>query len=253
LKTDKLVASVVFILIVLLSLSSCQPNTPLISQTVAMTPSITVRTQPMYTISPGMTPSPTGTPSQPLSDSTEPASCLQPSDDYTIITINGHKLNQRTYDMLSYATELYQGSIDITGSAITQGSYTVAVPESFRTHSGGGAVDLSVLAPGTFDVLYDEIDPLIYALRLAGFAAWFRDFNEVYKGSPVHIHAIAIGDRELSLAARDQLAGPYGYFWGYDGLPRDNGVPQRDPHGGPIMCDWMIELGYPNKTATPAP
>jgi hypothetical protein len=152
--------------------------------------------------------------------------------------------------MLTSAASLYEGPIEITGSGITQGSYTDAVAESFHTHAGGGAVDLSVMALGTYDLLSEDIEPLIQALRLAGFAAWFRDFNDVYEGSPAHIHAIAIGDRELSLAAREQLAGPNGYFWGYDGLPGD--LPQRDPHGGPVVCDWMLEMGYPNKTATPA-
>ncbi|MCB2202650.1 hypothetical protein KQH56_01455 [bacterium] len=182
---------------------------------------------------------------------TESAGCKQPSEDYSLITINEHKLNQRTFDMLVYAETLYDGPIQITSSAITQGSYTDAVAESFHTHAGGGAVDLSVMAPGTYEILQDEIDPLIKALRLAGFAAWYRDFNDVHEGSPVHIHAIAIGDRELSLAAREQLAGPNGYFWGYDGLPGDS--PQRDPHGGPVVCEWMLEMGYPSKTATPSP
>ena len=182
----------------------------------------------------------------------EPSGCLEPSSDYTIIEIDGHKLNQRTYDMLLYAQSLYNGQIDII-SSITQGSYTDAVGASFGTHKGGGAVDLSVMAPVTFTILYDEIEPLIHALRLAGFAAWFRDFDDLYDGSPVHIHAIAIGDSELSLPAREQLAGPFGYFWGYDGLPREDDIPQRDPHGGPIVCKWMIDQGYPNKTATPNP
>ena len=180
----------------------------------------------------------------------ELSGCRLPSSDYTVIQVNGYKLNQRTYDMLVYAQSLYPGQINII-EAITQGSYTDSVAASFGTHKGGGAVDLSVLAPGT--ILYGEIEPLIHALRLAGFAAWFRDFDELYDGSPVHIHAIAIGDSELSLSAREQLAGPFGYFWGYDGLPRENGIPQRDPHGGPIVCDWMIDQGYPNKTATPNP
>ena len=179
-------------------------------------------------------------------------SCIQPSDNYEILEINGHRLNQRTFEMLQKAQTLYDGPIDITGDAITQGSYTNAVEASFGTHAGGGAVDLSVMSPGTFSILHEEIDPLIEALRQAGFAAWYRDFDELYPGSPVHIHAIAIGDRELSLAAREQLAGPYGYFWGYNGLPANDGVPTRDPHGGPVMCDWMIEKGYPNKTATPS-
>ena len=154
--------------------------------------------------------------------------------------------------MLVYAHPLYDGEIDLTGDAITQGSYTNAVEASFGTHAGGGAVDLSVMSPGTFSILYDDIEPLIQALRQAGFAAWYRDFDELYEGSPVHIHAIAIGDRELSLSAREQLAGPFGYFWGYNGLPTETGTPIRDLHGGPVMCEWMIEKGYPNKTATPS-
>ncbi len=159
----------------------------------------------------------------------------------------------RTYEMLLYANSLYGGEIDLAGDAITQGSYNNAVEASFGTHAGGGAVDISVMKPGTFQVLEEEIPELINALRKAGFAAWLRDFNELYEGSPIHIHAIAIGDRELSLPAREQLTGPFGYFWGYNGLPTEDGIPIRDPHGGPIVCPWMIEGGYPNKTATPFP
>jgi hypothetical protein len=194
---------------------------------------------------------PTITPT--ITPTTEPDGCLRPSEKYDRISINGYQLNQRTFEMLAYAAQLYGGAIDITGSAITQGSYTSAVEASFGTHAGGGAVDLSVMAPGTFTIIEEDIEPLIRALRLAGFAAWYRDLDVLYDGSPVHIHAIAIGDRELSLAAREQLAGPHGYFWGYDGLPVSGDTPTRDPHGGPIVCDWMVEKGYPNKTATPSP
>jgi hypothetical protein len=162
-------------------------------------------------------------------------------------------LNQRTYEMLTYAASLYGGIIDITGQAITQGSYTSAVEASFGTHSGGGAVDLSVMYPATYTILEEDIEPLIRALRLAGFAAWYRDFDELYDGSPVHIHAIAIGDQELSFAAREQLTGPHGYFFGFNGLPTEGSRPRPDPHGSPILCQWMLELGYPDISATLAP
>jgi hypothetical protein len=162
-------------------------------------------------------------------------------------------LNKRTYEMLEYAASLYGGVIDITGQAITQGSYTSAVEASFGTHSGGGAVDLSVMYPGTYTIHEEDIEPLIRALRLAGFAAWYRDFDELYDGSPVHIHAIAIGDQELSFAARQQLTGPHGYFWGFNGLPANGSGPASDPHGGPVICEWMLELGYPDITVTPVP
>jgi hypothetical protein len=79
------------------------------------------------------------------------------------------------------------------------------------------------------------------ALWVAGFAAWLRDFDEVDDGSPIHIHAIAIGDAELSEPAIDQLTGPNGYVRGCTDLPWKQ---EADRHGGLILCQWMIELGY---------
>jgi hypothetical protein len=94
-------------------------------------------------------------------------------------------------------------------------------------------------------VLWDDIESLLHALRVAGFAAWLREYGELYTDSPIHIHAIAIGDRELSVAANDQLTGKAGYFLGYDGLPvPEGGSPTPDRYGGPILCQWMIDLGY---------
>jgi hypothetical protein len=147
--------------------------------------------------------------------------------------------------MLMHAQGLYGGEIELTGSSITQGSYTDALGASFGTHAGGGAVDLSVLRPGTYTVLWDDLRPLIRALRTVGFAAWVRDYGELHPDSPIHIHAIAIGDQELSPAAAEQLTGEAGYFRGSSGLPvAMYGPPAPDRYGGPIVCQWMIELGY---------
>ena len=60
---------------------------------------------------------------------------------------------------------------------------------------------------------------MVAAMRLAGFAAWYRPAGALGPGSVPHIHAIAIGDAELSPAARRQIDGPEGYFRGLDGLP----------------------------------
>lgn len=239
-------------------LAGCADMSPILSKQTAVPPTNQMltpsQTYELKSRLPTETHLPTESPALPTSTQiSEPKGCREPQGNYDRIVINGHQLNQRTYEMLTYAAEIYKGIIDITGEAITQGSYTGAVEASFGTHSGGGAVDLSVMAAGTYQILDGEIEPLVTALRLAGFAAWYRDFDELYPGSPVHIHAIAIGDRELSLPAREQLAGPHGYFWGYNGLPAEVGDPARDPHGGPIMCDWMSIQGYPNKTATPSP
>jgi hypothetical protein len=161
------------------------------------------------------------------------------------VEINGSTINQRTLAMLIHAQELYGGELEITGHAITQGSYSDALAASFGTHSGGGAIDLSVMSEGTYTVLWDDIEPLLRALRVAGFAAWLREYGELHADSPIHIHAIAIGDRELSPAAEEQLTGEAGYFRGYSGLPiAMYGVPAPDRYGGPILCQWMIDLGY---------
>jgi hypothetical protein len=161
------------------------------------------------------------------------------------VEINGQTLNQRTLAMLAHAQSLYGGEIELTGYAITQGSYTNAVGASFGTHGGGGAVDISVLRRGTYTVLWDDLQPLIHALRAAGFAAWVREYGELHPDSPIHIHAIAIGDRELSPAAAEQLTGEAGYFRGSSGLPVDMyGAPTPDRYGGPVICQWMIDLGY---------
>ena len=182
---------------------------------------------------------PTPTPS-------EPSGCWRPPDDYTHVMQGYAEFNARTLAMLDHAQALYSaqgGSADFR-LAITQGSYNGGVEASFGTHDGGGAVDLSVRSRVDWSVLEDEIDPMLAALRTAGFAAWLRAPDVLYPGSPIHIHAIAIGDAELSPAARDQIDGPFGYLRGYDGLPREDGVPVADRYGAPILCDWMRDLGY---------
>jgi hypothetical protein len=188
---------------------------------------------------------PTGTPIPSATPTPEPLGCQEPPEDYTRLEINGQTINQRTLAMLSHAQELYRGEIDLTGYAITQGSYTDSVSASFGTHAGGGAVDLSVMREGTYTVLWDDINPVLRALRAAGFAAWLRDYGELHPDSPIHLHAIAIGDQELSAAAQEQLTGEAGYFRGYSGLPVSMyGPPASDRYGGPILCQWMIDLGY---------
>ncbi|HSL28967.1 MAG TPA: hypothetical protein VK900_07195 [Anaerolineales bacterium] len=189
------------------------------------------------------TPTPSAIPS--ATSTPEPLGCQKPPEDYTRLEINGQSINRRTLAMLEHAQALYGGEIELTGYAITQGSYTESVAASFGTHAGGGAVDISVLRRGTYAILWDDIGPVLSALRLAGFAAWLREYGELHADSPIHIHAIAIGDQELSPAAEEQLTGEAGYFRGYSGLPvAMYGAPTPDRYGGPIICQWMIELGY---------
>ncbi|MCB9450444.1 MAG: hypothetical protein H6672_03345 [Anaerolineaceae bacterium] len=174
--------------------------------------------------------------------------CAAPPEDYTRVTQGNAVLNARTLAMLDHAEAIYRALGGETVNfrlAITQGSYTGGyVAASFGTHDGGGAVDLSVRSPQDFSLLEDDIPLMLQALRLAGFAAWLREADQLSPGSPIHIHAIAIGDAELSEAARAQIDGPFGYLRGYDGLPQDNGVPQPDTSGDLILCDWLAEHGW---------
>jgi hypothetical protein len=187
----------------------------------------------------------------------EPVGCLRPPDDYTIVEQDYVQLNLRTLAMLDQAQRIYDeiggGEVNFR-QAITQGSYNAGgVSASFGTHDGGGAVDVSVRNPEDWHVLTDEIAPMIEALRIAGFAAWLRDDGELYPNSPIHIHAIAVGDAELSPAARLQIDGERGYLRGYNGLPEDYApLPVPDLYGGPVICGWLVEDGFPDLREFPA-
>lgn len=182
----------------------------------------------------------------------EPEGCLRPPEDYTRITIGYAVLNRRTYWMLQRAQEIYGGTIPITGAGITQGSYNPGgVDASFGTHDGGGAVDISVRnIPYDWSIKWDDIPVLVNALRIAGFAAFYRDERD---GLTPHIHAIAIGDQELSPVAAEQLTGHYGYFRGFDGYPRDDGIPRTPYYGNFTMCQWMLDMGYRDLRNEPLP
>lgn len=245
------------LLLVPFLLSSCQAAFGSVGlHSTTPTPTLTSTPYPSATAS--LTPSPTVTASPLPSTATatitatvEPLGCQRPPDDYARLKINGWTINQRTYTMLQHAAGLYGGEIDITGWAITQGSYHDNGTASFGTHLGGGAVDLSVMRKNTWTILVADINPLVHALRLAGFAAWYRQPGELFPGSPPHIHAIAIGDKELSQPAKDQLTGKFGYFRGYSGVPISKGTPAPDRFGGPVLCQWMIDMGYTDLRKTP--
>jgi hypothetical protein len=177
----------------------------------------------------------------------DPEGCARPPESYERIEVGYGVLNLRTLAMLDNAQRLYTaaGGTARFREAVMQGSYNPGgVSASFGTHDGGGAVDLAVRDRQTRNVLTADIPLMLDALRRAGFAAWLRDTDELYPGSPIHIHAIAVGDAELSEAARGQIDGTFGYLRGYNGLPQGNGIPLPDTSGEMIICTWMKEMGF---------
>lgn len=120
------------------------------------------------------------------------------------VSWRGVTLNRRTVAMLELAEQ--RSGITIRP---TQGSYNRGgVSASSGTHDGGGAVDVSVSGLSS-----RQIRKLVRALRDVGFAAWHRLY--IAGLWPAHIHAIAIGDRELAPLAASQVVQ---YVGGLDGL-----------------------------------
>lgn len=119
-------------------------------------------------------------------------------------TDSGSTINRRTADMLAEARTMVDHEI-----RVTQGSYNAGgVSASAGTHDGGGAVDISVR-----DLSTTRRWETVRALRRVGFAAWLRTASQ--GPWPDHIHAISVGDTDLSSGARNQVAD---YFVGRNGL-----------------------------------
>jgi hypothetical protein len=119
-------------------------------------------------------------------------------------TYSGKTVNQRTRNMLVSADAKVPFSL-----VLSQGSYNAGgVAASAGTHDGGGAVDVSVSALSS-----TQRWQAVAALRTVGFAAWLRTPSQ--GDWPYHIHAIAIGDTDLSSGARNQVAD---YYVGRNGL-----------------------------------
>lgn len=140
-------------------------------------------------------------------------------------TVDGRTVNVRTAQMLKRAQARL--GMDLT---VIQGSYNAGgVSASAGTHDGGGAVDLSVR-----DYSYNTIQRVVKALRDVGFAAWYRTSSQG-PWSP-HVHAIAIGDDEMSSGARSQVDQYYNGTNGLAGRDRDDG-----PRVSPIPV-WPVKL-----------
>jgi len=117
-------------------------------------------------------------------------------DPYGRTTRRGVLLNNRTVEMLEVAEMHWLRSF--APLVLTQGSYSTSVSASGGTHDGGGALDVRAR-----DLTRSQIDSVVSALRKQGFAAWHRTPSQ--GDWPEHIHAIAIGDKEMSPAAKQQV------------------------------------------------
>ncbi len=147
----------------------------------------------------------------------------EPAHNYTRTTWSGRTINQRTKDMLNAVVA--RSGISIS---LTQGSYNAGgVSASAGTHDGGGVVDISSTS-----------NTLLRAMREVGFAAWIRTPAE---GFDYHMHAVAIGDREMSASAKNQVTS---YFNGRNGLA-NNGPDTAPSSVGRPYPAWAGKYGAP--------
>lgn len=153
-----------------------------------------------------------------------------------IIRYRGVDLNRRTINMIEAAEKL-------TGLTflIAQGSYRAGkTAASAGTHDGGGAVDVDAknMTDGRRRTIRD-------ALRQVGFAAWIR--NPDQGDWNWHVHAVAVGDADLSASAARQVAG---YLSGGRTGDGHNGLANNGPDDGPrtwVGVTWEAYLkAHPN-------
>lgn len=152
------------------------------------------------------------------------------AEDYTRLTYTsatGAVVNQRTKLMLDRAVVALSDSYSWT-PYLLQGSYHPGVGSSAGTHDGGGVVDIRVTT-----MTENGRNLCVQALREVGFAAWYRTPAE---GFDVHIHAVGIGDHEMSAAAEDQVQQ---FFNGQNGLA--NHGADTLPSGFPVVRPTWVE------------
>lgn len=143
------------------------------------------------------------------------------------VSYNGAQMNVRTMRMLKNAEKLFGAAF-----RVTQGSYSNSVGASAGTHSGGGVLDIAQTS-----------DKAVGALRASGFAAWARTRKE---GFSPHIHAVAVGDKTLSGAAKRQVDS---FFAGKNGLANNGpdtykgGMAGGSGKWGGIASAVLQELG----------
>lgn len=136
------------------------------------------------------------------------------------VTVNGKTLTERVWALIEDA-KLAAKLPSTAAARVVQGSWSEG-SKSAGTHSGGGAIDLSVRGLNR-----DERLRLVHELRKRRGLAWLRT-PEFGWNDPnnEHIHVIVEDEPELSWSAKAQVAA---YKLGLNGLASR----KKDPHPRP--------------------
>lgn len=132
-------------------------------------------------------------------------------DPYGLTTYGGKTVDNLTAAALDAAARDFGKPL-----SIAQGSHSHEVAASGSTHDGGGVIDI-VVGP-------DEWDAAVESLRKIGFAAWHRTSDQ--GPWPEHIHAVLIGNEQLSPSAQQQVQSYLNNDNGLTGNALDDGPRQ---------------------------
>lgn len=156
--------------------------------------------RPRSGVGPGLGPEPAPAPKT-IEQKLETWSAKAPKTGYDRVRFRGVMMNARTKQLLRRAEKIMRQHFDHAGFRfqVTQGSYNDSVSASAGTHDGGGALDIHTRTHPK-----RVVDDMVRAMRMAGFAAWSR--GRGHDPLDPHIHAIAIGDKELAPIAKAQVA-----------------------------------------------
>ena len=136
---------------------------------------------------------------------------IEGHDPYELTEWDGEHVDYMTAAALEAAKKEFGGDF-----RIMQGSHSTDVAASGSTHAGGGVVDLSV-PDGNWE-------GAVTALRKIGFAAWVRNVPGYGQaGSGAHIHAVLMGNDQLSPQAQVQVNSYLNNDDGLSGSRADDG------------------------------
>lgn len=116
------------------------------------------------------------------------------------VNFRGFMFDDRTVEMIKWAEKKAGFRF-----RITQGSYNKGgVSASAGTHDAGGAVDISTKWNYNYvPMTAKRRNIMLRALKDAGFAAWYRTVEQGFTSN--HVHAIAIGCKDLPSLAKAQV------------------------------------------------
>ena len=144
------------------------------------------------------------------------------------VSFRGVTVNERTKAMIYGAERILGYQLNFA-----QGSYHPGTSQSAGTHDGGGALDVD-LSNWSMTKIWGTVK----ALRQVGFAAWYRPYLSGHWNR--HIHAMAIGDYDISRGIGNDQIGDY--LVGKDGLSGHG--PDNTPTAYRAPFTWWERTPY---------